>query len=174
MGLFFDRRCPYCNVVISDDAKKCHHCGEWLISEAERKNLNMAIEEDRKLKKQAENLLAFFVAIVFIILMIFVAIEGIKDTFFSKTEKDTVQENIIKQQEHTVDLDEADYNRYVRENQQQELNSKLTEQATQQKSQQPVVKQEQQAATVQTNIVVPKAKSAQAQQQNQEIDDFMN
>ena len=37
MGMFFERRCPYCNAVISDSANKCRHCGEWLISEKEKK-----------------------------------------------------------------------------------------------------------------------------------------
>lgn len=31
-----DRPCPFCRGEVPGDAKKCRHCGEWLVPEAER------------------------------------------------------------------------------------------------------------------------------------------
>ena len=173
MGMFFERRCPYCNAVISDSANKCRHCGEWLISENEKKQLDKAIQEDKKLKQQVEGFIALCIIIIFILLAIFVVIDGIKNTFFNTSETDSVQENVVEQKGNVINIDEEDYNSIVKESQHQEQAPKTQQQTVQHKSQpQPAVQSKQQVSTQTTNIVVPQAKTVQTQQ-NQDINDFM-
>lgn len=174
MGMFFDRRCPYCNAVISDSANKCRHCGEWLISEKEKKQLDKNIQENKKLKEQAEGFIVLCIIIVFILLAIFVAIDGIKNTFFNTSETDSVQENVIEQKGDVINMDEDNPNSTVKENQPQKQETKPVQQVAKPKPQprpQPVTPPKQQVST-KTKVVVPQAKPMQTQQ-NQEINDFM-
>ena len=165
MGLFFDRRCPYCNVRISDSASKCPHCGEWLISEKEKKQLDKSIQEAKKLEEQVKGFIFLCLIIVFIVLAIFVAVDGIKDTFFNRSETDSVQENVIEQKGDIIDTAEDDYNNFENKNQQQkQINNPV--QPKPQRIAQPI---KQQQTTTQSDVAVPQTK-----QNNQEIDDFMN
>jgi cytoskeletal protein RodZ len=175
MGMFFERRCPYCRAIISDYANKCPRCGEWLISESEKKQLDRNIQENKKLKQQAEGFIALCIIAVFIILAIFVAIDGIKNTFFDTSKTESAEENVIEQKGDVINTDEEDYNRFVKENQEKEQASKPIQQPvqTQQQSVSQPQKQIQQVSK-QNNVVIPQAKPLQTQQQNQDIDDFMN
>lgn len=172
MGMFFERRCPYCNAVISDSANKCRHCGEWLISENEKKQLDKAIQENKKLKEQVEGFIVLCIIIVFIVLAIFVAIDGIKNTFFNRSETDSVQENVIEQKGDVINMDEDNPNSIVKERQPQKQEPKTVQQAVQSKLQPQSVVQHKQPVSTKTKVVVPQAKPVQTQQ-NQEINDFM-
>ena len=173
MGMFFDRRCPYCNAVISDFANKCRFCGEWLISENEKKQLDKAIQEDKKIEEQTTMALGVCVIIVLIVLAISCAIDGIKNTFFNTSEAGSVQENVIEQKGDVIDMSEDDYNRIVRENERQKQNSELLQRSTPQKPQsQPVVQHQTQPAQVMP--AVSQAKPVETPQNNHDIDDFMN
>lgn len=172
MGMFFERRCPYCNAVISDSANKCRHCGEWLISEKEKKQLDKNIQESKKLKEQAEGFIVLCIIIVFIVLAIFVAIDGIKNTFFNRSETDSVQENVIEQKGDVINMDEDNPNSIVKERQPQKQEPKTVQQAVQSKLQPQSVVQHKQPVSTQNKVVVPQAKPVQTQQ-NQEINDFM-
>lgn len=172
MGMFFERRCPYCRVIISDNANKCPHCGEWLISEKEKKQLDKAIQENKKFKEQVDGFIGLCIIIVFIVLAIFVAIDGIKNTFFSTPESNSVQENAIEQKGDVINMYEEDYNSL--ENQQQKQETKPVQQVATPKHQpipQSVTPPKQQVST-KTKVVVPQTKPVRTQQ-NQEINDFM-
>ncbi len=170
MGMFFERRCPYCRVIISDNANKCPHCGEWLISEKEKKQLDKAIQENKKFKEQVDGFIGLCIIIVFIVLAIFVAIDGIKNTFFSTPESNSVQENAIEQKGDVINMYEEDYSSI--ENQQQNQETKSVQQTVQSKPQQQPITQPKQQVSTETKTVVPQAKPVQTQQ-NQEINDFM-
>ncbi len=172
MGMFFDRRCPYCNAVISDSANKCRHCGEWLISENEKKQLDKNIQESKKLKEQAEGFIVLCIIIVLILFAIFIAIDGIKNTFFNTSETDSVQENVIEQKGDVINMDEDNPNSTVKENQPQKQEPKTVQQAVQSKLQPQSAVQHKQQVSTKTKVVVPQAKPVQTQQ-NQEINDFM-
>ena len=172
MGMFFDRRCPYCNAVISDSANKCRHCGEWLISEKEKKQLDKNIQESKKLKEQAEGFIVLCIIIVLILFAIFIAIDGIKNTFFNTSETDSVQENVIEQKGDVINMDEDNPNSTVKENQPQKQEPKTVQQAVQSKLQPQSAVQHKQPVSTQNKVVVPQAKPVQTQQ-NQEINDFM-
>ena len=172
MGMFFDRRCPYCNAVISDSANKCRHCGEWLISENEKKQLDKNIQESKKLKEQAEGFIVLCIIIVLILFAIFIAIDGIKNTFFNTSETDSVQENVIEQKGDVINMDEDNPNSTVKENQPQKQEPKTVQQAVQSKLQPQSAVQHKQPVSTQNKVVVPQAKPVQTQQ-NQEINDFM-
>lgn len=172
MGMFFDRRCPYCNAIISDSANKCRFCGEWLISENEKKQLDKSIQENKKFEEQMTGFLGLCVIIVLIVLAISCAIDGIKNTFFNTSEAGSVQENVIEQKGDLIDMSEEDYNRIVRESERQKQNSELQQSSTLQKSQsQPVVQHIKQSTPAQ---IKPQVRPVEASQNNQDIDDFMN
>lgn len=81
----------------------------------------------------------------------------------------------IEERGDIIDMDEDDYSRSIKESQQQEQSSKPMQQAVQPKQESISQPQNQiQQVPTQTNVVVPKAKPIQTQQQTQDIDDFMN
>lgn len=177
MGMLFDRRCPYCDAKISDDAKKCPKCGEWLISETEQKNLKKTVESHNTFQDKLDGFIGLVVLVTFLIVGGYIAIDSIIHLVSDKTKDSAVNEKVIEQQSDVIDTSEDDYKRFMREKQEQERKeSSNTVQQTVQPKPQPVPQPQKQIQQVpkRTNVVVPQAKPVQTQQQSQDIDDFMN
>lgn len=118
-------------------------------------------------------LLIILVSILFVFAQNF-SNESIKQDQTSVQEEINYNSNMDKQDDF-IEMSEEEYLRIIKEQEQEKQTAKPMQQTVQPKQQLVAQPQKQiQQATTKINVVVPQSKPIQTQQQNQEIDDFMN
>ena len=120
MGMFFERRCPYCNRVISDDTKKCPYCGEWLISEREQKNLKIAVERHDELTAKMVEEIISGIPMAIVIVIAVVAVAYTADYLIKLFSVDDTNNSVIEQQSDIMEQNDTGYNYILEESQKQE------------------------------------------------------
>lgn len=174
MGMFFERRCPYCNRVISDDTKKCPYCGEWLISEREQKNLKIAVERHDELTAKMVEEIISGIPMAIVIVIAVVAVAYTADYLIKLFSVDDTNNSVIEQQSDIMEQNDTGYNYILEESQKQEQRAEKIQPAQSKIQTQPVTQPKQQATPIQPNVAMPQQKTMEKQQHNQDIDDFMN